>query len=75
MQQEMNSILKNNTWTLQLLLDGKKPISSKWVYKKKYNTKGQVEKLKARIVARGFEQLHGLDYMETFAPVIKWNTI
>jgi hypothetical protein len=40
MQQEMNSILKNNTWTLQLLLDGKKPISSKWVYKKKYNTKG-----------------------------------
>jgi hypothetical protein len=71
----MNSFHKNNIWTLQRLLDGKRPISSKWVYKKKYNTKGKVEKLKARIVARGFEQLHGLDYMETFAPVMKWSTI
>jgi hypothetical protein len=71
----MNFIHKNNTWTFQLLLDGKRPISSKWVYKKKYNTKGKVEKLKAWIVVRGFEQLHGLDYMETFAPIIKWSTI
>jgi hypothetical protein len=71
----MNSIHKNNTWTLQLLLDGKRPIFSKWVYKKKYNIKGKVEKLKAWIVVRGFEQLHGLDYMETFAPTINWSTI
>jgi hypothetical protein len=75
MQQEMDSIHKNNTWTLQLLLDGKRPIYSKWVYKKKYNAKGKVEKLKARIIDKGFEQLNGLDYMETFAPVIKWSTI
>jgi hypothetical protein len=34
MHQEMNFIHKNNTWTLQLLLDGKRPISSKWAYKK-----------------------------------------
>lgn len=34
-----------------------------------------MEKLKAKIVARGFEQLHGLDYMETFALVVKWSTI
>jgi hypothetical protein len=45
------------------------------VYKKKYNTKRKVEKLKARIIVKGFEQLHGLDYMEIFAPIIKWNTI
>jgi hypothetical protein len=45
------------------------------VYKKKYNTKGEVEKLKARIIDKGFEKLNGLDYMETFALVIKWNTI
>ncbi len=75
MQQDMNSIHKNNTWTLQLLPDGKRPIYSKWVYKKKYNTKGKVEKLKARIIDKCFEQLNGLDYMETFAPVIKWSTI
>jgi hypothetical protein len=43
------------------------------VYKKKYNIKRKVEK--ATIVVRGFDQLHGLDYMETFAPVIKWSTI
>jgi hypothetical protein len=45
------------------------------VYKTKYNTKGKVEKLKAEIVAKGFEQLHNLDYMEAFAPVIKWSII
>jgi len=43
------------------------------VYKKKYNTKKKVEK--AKIFVRGFEQLHGLDNMETFAPIIKWSTI
>jgi len=75
MQQEMNSIHKNNTWTFQLLPDGKRPISSKWVYKKKYNAKRKVKKLKARIIDKGFEQLNGLDSMETFAPIIKWSTI
>jgi len=55
MQQEMNSIHKNNTWTLQLLPAGKRPIYSKWVYKKKYNAKGKVEKLKAMIIDKGFE--------------------
>jgi hypothetical protein len=39
------------------------------------NTERKVEKLKAKIVARGFQQLHGLDYMETFALMVKWSTI
>ncbi len=41
MHQEMNFIHKNNTWTLQLLLDGKRPISSKWVYKENTTLKGR----------------------------------
>ncbi len=48
MGQEMNFIPKNNTWTLQLLLDGKRPISSKWVYKENTTLKGRWKNWKPR---------------------------
>ena len=47
MEEEMESLRKNDTWDLVTLLDGRKPIGSKWVFKRKTNAAGQVEKFKA----------------------------
>lgn len=54
---------------------GTTPITSQWVYKVKLKVDGQVDKLKARLVARGFEQEQGVDYQETVAPTVKSVTI
>ena len=75
MQAEIDSIRHNQTWSLVPLPPDKKAISSKWVYKLKPGTTGNPTRYKARIVARGFEQQDGVDFLETFAPVVRWETI
>jgi hypothetical protein len=75
MHDEMCSILKNQTWDLVKLLPGKRAITAKWVYKTKPAFPSSAPRLKARLVARGFQQRHGIDYEETFAPVVKWSII
>ena len=75
MQEEMASIHKNHTWDLVELPSGKSIVSNKWVYTIKCKADGTPQRYKARLVARGYEQQHGIDYEETFAPVVKWGTI
>ena len=71
----MESILSNNTWTLVPLPPHKRAISSKWVFKIKTCNNGNPPRYKARLVARGFEQEDGSDFLDTFAPVVRWETI
>lgn len=62
MQRELEALERNKTWELVCLPKGKKPIDSKWVYKVKVNVDGTIERLKARVVANGYNQIKGIDY-------------
>ncbi|RVW65334.1 Retrovirus-related Pol polyprotein from transposon TNT 1-94 [Vitis vinifera] len=74
-QDEIDALEKNGTWTITDLSVGKRPVGCKWIFTIKYKVDGSVERFKARLVARGFTQSYGIDYQETFAPVAKLNTI
>ena len=67
----MASLHKNEAWDLVELPAGRKPIGSKWVFKKKTNTEGKVEKYKARLVAKGYSQVLGIDFGDIFSLVAK----
>ena len=75
MDEEIQSIEKNDTWDLLDFSKGEDVIGVQQVYKTKYNADGKVEKDKARLVAKGFSQQPGIDYNETFAPVARLDTI
>ena len=71
---EIDSI-KNNTWTLVDLPKGARPIGCKWIFKRKYNPDGSIDKYKARLVAKGFFQKLDIDYFDTFVLVTKISSI
>jgi hypothetical protein len=73
--EEIQSIESNNTWTLTNLPEDRKTIGSKWVFKVKRNEKGEIVRYKARLVAQGFTQKYGVDYDEVFAPVARSATL
>nr|GEX56205.1 zinc finger, CCHC-type [Tanacetum cinerariifolium] len=73
-KKEIKSIEKNDTWELTTLSKGQKAIGFKWVYKAKKRPKAKW-KCKARLMAKGYKQKHGIDYEKVFAPVARLETI
>jgi hypothetical protein len=71
MDKEMASLDKNEAWDLVTLPTRRNPIDSKWVFKKKLNAEGKVEKYKAWLVTKGYSQVEGIDFGEIFSPVAK----
>ncbi|GJZ96713.1 zinc finger, CCHC-type containing protein [Tanacetum coccineum] len=66
---EMNSIMENNTWILSDLPPGCKPLGCKWIFKRKMKVDGTIDKFKSRLVIQGFRQKEGIDYFDTYALV------
>ncbi|KAK4399803.1 Retrovirus-related Pol polyprotein from transposon RE2 [Sesamum angolense] len=75
MEEEIKMIEKNNTWELADRPKDKEVIGVKWIYKTKLNADGSIQKHKARLITKGYSQLPGIDYTETFAPVAHLDTI
>ncbi|KAG7528122.1 GAG-pre-integrase domain [Arabidopsis thaliana x Arabidopsis arenosa] len=72
---ERQAMINNHTWDEEDLPRGRKAVTSKWVFTIKYKSDGEIERYKARLVARGFTQKYGEDYLDTFAPVAKLHTV
>ncbi|GMF50265.1 unnamed protein product [Phytophthora fragariaefolia] len=74
-EEELKAIADNGTWeTIEPLKDSAM-ITNKWVFKIKFNNRGDLERFKARLVARGFTQRYGIDFSETFPPVLKLSSL
>ncbi|GJY13323.1 zinc finger, CCHC-type containing protein [Tanacetum coccineum] len=72
---EMDSIMGNNTWVLADLPLCCRPLGCNWIFKRKLKVDGIIEKFKARLVIQGFKQKSGIDYFDTYAPVARISTI
>ena len=75
MESEINLLNTNEVWDLAELPCGRKAIGSKWVFKRKYDSGGNMKQHKVRLVAQGFLQKHGVDYDETFCPVVRFESV
>ncbi|KAG1669146.1 hypothetical protein FOA52_002657 [Chlamydomonas sp. UWO 241] len=72
--EEISSLMENGTWELCQLPNGFSVLPVRWVYKFKRDATGQVVRFKARVVAKGFKQVEGVDYLQTFAPCADKNS-
>lgn len=75
MSEEMLSLYANGTFREVIPPTGSNLVSCKWVYTIKTTSSGEIERYKARLVARGFSQIHGKDYHQTFAPTVRMDTL
>ena len=75
MVDEFQALMDNDTWHLVPRPPGANFVSGKWIFRHKFHADGSLARHKARWVVRGFSQRHGIDYDETFSPVVKPATI
>ena len=75
MKSEIESMYENKVWTLVDLPDDRQAIENKWIFKKKSDADGNITVYKARLAAKGFQQVQGVDYDETFSPVVMLNSV
>ncbi|RVW35834.1 Retrovirus-related Pol polyprotein from transposon TNT 1-94 [Vitis vinifera] len=75
MNEELKSMAHNGVWDLIELPNNCKPVGCKWVFKTKRDAKGNIERFKAKLVAKGFTQKEGIDYKDTFSPVSKKDSL
>ena len=75
MASEMQSLKNNGVYELVDRPKGKKVVKSKWVLRVKKDSRGGVEKYKARVVAKGYGQVEGVDYDQTFSPTVRFESI
>ncbi|RWS05910.1 gag-pol polyprotein-like protein, partial [Dinothrombium tinctorium] len=74
-EEELKSLKANNTWIDVTRPKDRKVISNKWVFKRKIKPDGSIERYKARLVVKGFNQQLGVDYTETFSPVVRFTSV
>jgi hypothetical protein len=75
MMEEYHSIMKNDVWDIVLRPERKSAMTSKWIYKIKHIADGSIEKNKTIFVARGFSQVEGINYEDTFVHVARYTSI
>jgi transposase InsO family protein len=75
MDEELDQIEKNDTWELVPRPKNKNVINTKWVFRNKLNEDGQVTRNKSRLVCKGYAQIEGIDFEETFSPVARMEAI
>ena len=74
MDEEMDSLVRNQTWDLVKLLAEKRSLQNKWFYRLKEEYAGK-KRYKARLVVKGFAQKKGIDFDEIFSPVVKMTSV
>ena len=75
MHEELDQIKRNDTWELESRPKDKNVIDTKWIFRNKVDENGQVTRSKARLVCKGYAQIEGIDFDETFAPVARMEAI